>query len=212
MEKHIQELNVKLLGAAADALKKNGFRAEVFSDARAAADAVLKLAAGAKTAGLGGSMTVASLGLPEALAAAGCRVVTHKPSMNFEEKRAAWLEALGSDLYLASPQAVTMDGKLVFVDANGNRGAAVTWGPRMTVLIAGVNKLARNQEEGLARARNVSAIANNLRLSKKNPCVEAGRCVDCASPERICNTVTVLLKKPWPSDVRVFLVNEPLGY
>jgi hypothetical protein len=80
------------------------------------------------------------------------------------------------------------------------------------VLIAGVNKLARDQEEGLWRARNVAAIANNIRLAKDNPCVKAGRCVDCASTGRICNQVTLLWKRPSPSDILVMLVNETLGY
>ena len=157
-------------------------------------------------------MTVQGLGLPAALEKAGNVIVTHKPGMDAEQKRSVWLEALASDIYLASPQAVTMDGKLIFVDANGNRGAAVTWGPRRLVLIAGVNKLAKDQEEGLWRSRNVAAIANNIRLSKDNPCVRTGRCADCASPSRICNAATILWKKPWPADISVLLVNEELGY
>jgi len=212
MEKHRRTLNLKILNNAAAALRRNNFEAEVCEDGKAAAAALLKLAGGGKTVGVGGSMTVAALGLPEALAAAGNTVVTHKAGMDFETKRAVWLAALAADLYLASPQAVTLDGKLVFVDGNGNRCAAVTYGPRKTVLIAGINKIAKDQEEGLWRARNIAAIANNLRLEKDNPCVAAGRCVDCASKARICNAVTILWKKPSVTDVLVLLVNEDLGY
>lgn len=213
MEEHRKTLNLKLLENAAAALRGNRFGAEVYPDGRAAAAAVLALAGTGRKVGLGGCMTAASLGLPEALAAAGNTVVTHnKPGLSAEEKRAVWLSALGSDLYIASPQAVTLDGKLIFVDGNGNRNAAVTWGPRRLALIAGVNKLARDQEQGLWRARNVAAIANNIRLSKDNPCVAAGRCVDCASPSRICNAVTLLWKRPAVSDIVVLLVNEDLGY
>ncbi|OGR75403.1 MAG: hypothetical protein A2X32_12855 [Elusimicrobia bacterium GWC2_64_44] len=212
MEKHRQTLNLKMLGNAAAALRRNNFGAEVFGDGKAAAAAILKLAGGGKQIGIGGSMTAAALGLADALAAAGNTIITHKPGMDFEAKRAVWLSALASDIYLASPQAVTLDGKLVFIDGNGNRGAAVTWGPRKLVLVAGVNKIAKDQEEGLWRARNVAAIANNLRLEKDNPCVAAGRCVDCASKARICNAVTLLWKKPAVSDILVLLVNEDLGY
>jgi hypothetical protein len=115
-------------------------------------------------------------------------------------------------VYLASPQAVTLDGKLVFLDGNGNRCAAVTWGPGRLVLIAGANKLVPDQETGLWRSRNVAAIANNLRLEKENPCVTTGKCEDCSSPRRICNVVTLLWKKPAASDITVLLVNEDLGY
>jgi len=212
MEQHLRKANLKRLQNAAEALRANRFSAEVYESGAAASAALLALAGRGLKVGLGGSMTVVSLNLPEALAAAGNTIVTHKPGMTPEQKRAVWLEAQGSDLYLASPQAVTADGKLVFLDANGNRGAAVIYGPRRIVLLAGVNKLARDQEEGLWRARNVSAIANNIRLSKDNPCVKAGRCVDCAAPGRICNQVTLLWKKPSASDILVMLVNENLGY
>jgi hypothetical protein len=212
MEEHRQTLNLKLLNRAAAALRANRFEAEVCADGPSAAAALLALAGGGKKIGVGGSMTVAGLGLADALAAAGNTILTHKPGMGAEEKRAVWLAAQASDLYLASPQAVTMDGKLIFIDGNGNRNAAITCGPRKIVLIAGVNKLAKDQEEGLWRARNIAAIANNLRLSKDNPCVASGRCVDCASPSRICNAVTLLWKRPSVSDILVLLVNEDLGY
>lgn len=212
METHRQTLELKILQNAAAALRKNNFQAEVYGDGKAAAAALLKLAGGGKKIGVGGSMTVAALGLPEALAAAGNTIITHKAGMDLEAKRAVWLEAQASDIYLASPQAVTLDGKLIFIDGNGNRGAAVICGPRKIVLIAGINKIAKDQEEGLWRSRNIAAIANNLRLSKDNPCVAVGRCVDCSSPSRICNAVTLLWKKPSVSEVLVMLVNEDLGY
>lgn len=212
MEQKRLDLDMKILGNAAAALRTNRFEAEVHPDGGSAAAALLKLAGTGRKIGLGGSMTVASLGLPEKLAAAGNEIVTHKPGMTAEEKRSVWLAAQASDIYLASPQAVTLDGKLVFVDANGNRGAAVIYGPRKIVLIAGSNKVAKDEEAGLWRARNISAIANNMRLGKDNPCVKAGRCVDCDGPARICNQVTLLWKKPWASDILVMLVNEDLGY
>lgn len=212
MDEHKNAFNLKTLENAAAALRRNGFEAAVHASGAAAAAAVLELAAGGKKVGLGGSMTITALGLPEKLAAAGCSVITHGPGMTPEERRSVWLAAQASDVYLASPQAVTLDGKLVFVDANGNRGAAVIYGPRKIVLLAGVNKIARDQEAGLWRARNVAAVANNLRLKKDNPCVRTGRCEDCSSARRICNAVTLLWKKPSQSDVLVLLVNEELGY
>jgi L-lactate utilization protein LutB len=212
MDENKKAYGMKALGRAAEALKKNGFAAEVYADGAAAAAAVLALAGSGRRVAHGGSVTVCELGLPEKLAAAGNEVITHKPGMPPEERRKVWLAALDSDLYLASPQAVTLDGKLVLVDGNGNRCAAVTWGPRRIVLLAGVNKLARDQQEGLWRARNTAAIANNIRLKKDNPCVKTGRCEDCASPSRICNVATLLWKKPAVSDIHVLLVNEELGY
>ena len=212
MDGNLKAANALALRNAAEALRGNRFGAEVFDTGAEAAEAVLALAAGGASVGLGGCMTAQALGLPAALEAAGSRVITHAPGMSAEERRGVWLAAQGADLYIASPQAVTLDGKLIFLDGSGNRAAAVIYGPRRIVLIAGVNKLARSQEEGLWRARNTAAVANNIRLKKDNPCVKTGRCGDCASPSRICNAVTLLWKKPSYSDVRVLLVNEELGY
>jgi hypothetical protein len=212
MDEHRKNLGLKLLQNAAEAMRRNGFAVSVFPDGAAAARAALELAGKGKKVGLGGCMTVTGLGLDRALAEAGNEVITHGPGMTPEERRAVWLAALSSDVYFASPQAVTADGKLIFVDGNGNRCAALTWGPRRLVLIAGVNKLVPDQESGLWRSRNVAAVANNLRLSKQNPCVRTGKCEDCASPQRICNVVTMLWKKPAIADITVLLANEDLGY
>ena len=211
MDENLKTLNLKVLENTAAALRGNNFEAAVYGTGAEAASAVLALAGGKKV-GLGGSVTLKTLGLPGGLEAAGAEIITHKPGMSAEEKRSAWLAAQASDLYLASPQAVTLDGKLIFIDGNGNRGAAVIYGPRKIVLLAGINKIVKDQEEGLWRSRNKAAIANNLRLKKDNPCVRTGRCSDCSSPWRICNAVTLLWKKPSASDILVVLINEELGY
>ncbi len=212
MDEYKKAFSLKTLENTAAALRGNKFKAAVYHSGAEAAEAVLGLAGRGSKVGLGGSMTVHSLGLAEALAAAGNEVITHKPGMDKEALRRVWLAAQASDIYLASPQAVTLDGKLIFVDGNGNRGAAITWGPRRIILLAGINKLARNQEEGLWRARNVAAVANNLRLKKANPCVKTGKCEDCSSPQRICNAATILWKKPAAGEILVMLVDEDLGY
>ncbi|OIO05187.1 MAG: lactate utilization protein C [Elusimicrobia bacterium CG_4_10_14_0_2_um_filter_56_8] len=212
MDENINTFNLKILENTAAALRSNGFEAGVYKNGAEAACALLALAGTGKKIGLGGSATVQELGLPEKLTLAGNEIITHKPGMGGEERRSVWLAALSSDIYLASPQAVTLDGKIALVDGNGNRCAAVTWGPRKIILLAGINKLVKDQEEGLWRSRNKAAIANNIRLKKDNPCVKTGRCSDCSSAWRICNVVTLLWKKPSASDILVMLINEDLGY
>jgi hypothetical protein len=199
------------LEAAAARLRANNFACQVFETGAEACAYVLKLAGPGKKAGLGGSMTLRELGLPEKLAAAGAEIITHLPGMSPAEKLAVWLRAQAADLYLASPQAVTLEGELLLLDGNGNRAAACIYGPGKVLLIAGVNKVVADIAAGERRSRE-AALPNNLRLSKDNPCVKAGRCVDCASPQRICNVLVTMYKKPASTDVEVLLVNEPLGY
>lgn len=205
-------MKLKLLEDTAAALKKNGFEAMVFEDGPSAIRHILALVGSGKKVGMGGSMTVQALGLPEALKKAGNEIITHAPGMSEDERMTTWLKAQAADFYLASPQAITAKGEMLFLDGNGNRAAAVIYGPGRVVLIAGANKIAGTMEEGLWRTRNVAAIANNIRLKKNNPCVKTGKCEDCASPERICNVLTTLLKKPRVTNYTVILINEELGY
>jgi hypothetical protein len=125
---------------------------------------VLKLIGGGKKIGLGGSMTTAELGLPEALTKARNTIITHKPEMSDAERIKTWLEAQAADFYIASPQAVTAGGKMIFLDGLGNRAAAILYGPGKVILLAGINKLVKDTEEGLWRMRNVAATAKNRQM------------------------------------------------
>jgi hypothetical protein len=212
MDEHRSAASLKMLDNAAQALRKNGFEAEVCADKTAAAQRVLALIGSGRKVGMGGSMSMEELGLPERLRAAGSELITHQPGMEAAERARVCRQAQAADFYLASPQAVTWDGKLLFVDGFGNRVSALLHGPGTVVLAAGRNKLVRDMDEGLWRMRNVAAVANNIRLKKDNPCVKAGRCMDCASPTRICNAVVMLWKRPRAVEYRVLLVNEELGY
>ncbi|PIS46946.1 MAG: lactate utilization protein C [Elusimicrobia bacterium CG08_land_8_20_14_0_20_51_18] len=211
-EENLEKLNFMTLENAKKALEKNGFKAEIFKTKEEAADYIAALVGENKNVGFGGTVTGAQMKLAEKLAEKNNKIIVHLPQMSPEQKRETWFKAISADFYFASPQAVTLDGKLVFIDGTGNRCAAVTWGPRHIILPAGINKIVKDQEEGLWRMRNIAAIPNNLRLNKKNPCVKTGKCEDCASPERICNLVTMLWKKPKVTEYTVILVNESLGY
>ncbi|HNW45769.1 MAG TPA: lactate utilization protein [Elusimicrobiales bacterium] len=212
MDENLKKAGLKMLEAAAAALKKNNFASSVHPDAPAAAAYLVKMVGAGKTAGFGGSVTLASLELQEKLRAAGNTVLTHAPGMDKEARRGVWAKAQAADFYFASPQALTMRGELLLLDGNGNRISACACGPRKVVLVAGVNKLVKDLDAGLWRMRNVAALANNIRLNKENPCVKTGKCEDCASPQRICNALLVLYKKPSILDMEIVLVNEELGY
>ena len=200
------------LEKAAEALRKNGFAAYVASNSEEARELVLNLVPPGSVVGVGGSVTVRELGLIEELERRGFKVVHHwvkAPQDRIDELRRM---ALNADVFLSSSNAVTMDGKLVNVDGVGNRVAAMIFGPRRVVVVAGRNKLVKNVEEGIERAKSVAAIMNSKRLGLRNPCVEAGRCIDCDSPLRVCRVVVVLERKPARTDFHVVLVNEELGF
>lgn len=210
-DENVRKANLKVLENVRNSLIKNRFNCEVFENRNDAFKFIVSLIGSGKRVGLGGSMTVSELGILDEISKHN-KIFKHSHDMDSEERRKVWLNAIDSDFYLASPQAVTLDGKLIFIDGTGNRCAALTWGPRHLVIIAGVNKIVKDEQEGFWRMRNIAAIRNNIRLNKKNPCVMTGKCEDCSSADRICNIVTVIWKRPKVTDITVVLVNEELGY
>lgn len=211
MDINIKKANKKLLEAVRNNLIKNRFSSEVFDNIDEVKKYVINLVGVNKKIGIGGTISFRESSILNELSKSNT-IFTHTAEMSQEERRDVWLKCMNTDFYLASPQAVTIDGKLIFIDGTGNRTAALSWGPRHIILLAGINKIVKNQEDGIWRARNISAIRNNIRLSKKNPCIEKGECVDCSSDDRICNILLVLWKKPKITEITVLLVNEELGY
>lgn len=211
MDENIIKADMKVLEIVKNSLIRNGFDCHILENKNDLKRYLIDKIGSGKKVGAGGSMSLAEIGGLD-IFGKNNTIFTHRPEMNIDERRKIWLDCMDSDFYIASPQAVTYDGKMIFIDGTGNRCAAITWGPREIILIVGKNKIVRNQDEGLWRARNISAIRNNIRLGKRNPCVVSGKCEDCYSNERICNIITILWKRPKVSKITVLLVNEELGY
>ncbi len=210
----VESWHAETLGReAVSALAANGFDAVY---APTPEDAVVKAASYFKsgcTVGFGGSMTVKALGLQERALAWGCEVLDHNaPGLSQEQKLAILRRQLTCDLFISGSNALTLDGEIVNVDGTGNRVAALSFGPAKTVVIVGVNKIVRDLDEALDRIELQAAPMNNKRLSKPNPCVKTGRCMDCSGDTRICRAYHILRKRPSLSDFTVIVVGDSLGY
>lgn len=212
IDENKKKFNLKRLEKLSEKLKKNGFETFVFEDSKSAVNHVLSVVGKSKKIGHGGCQTIKEIGLVEKLKDMGNEIITHAPGMDRQTRIETWIKAQIADFYFASPQAITMNGELIFIDGHGNRVAAVIYGPKKVLLIAGNNKIVKDLQEGFWRMRNVAAIANNIRLGKKNPCVISGKCEDCDSETRICNVASILYKKPTSTDYQIILINEELGY
>ena len=160
----------------------------------------------------GGTMTVRNLGIPQFLKDRGTlEVLDRDLAETPEEKQAIYLKAFAADVYLSSANAISEDGIIVNIDGNGNRVAAITWGPKKVIFVIGLNKVAQNVETALARARSTASPINAARFDIKTPCQTDGVCHNCNSPECICNFVHFLRNSPQGRHV-VVLVGESLGY
>jgi hypothetical protein len=196
---------------AVENLVRRGFAATYCASAAEAAEAALSLADGAASAGFGGSKSVDELGVPERLRERGVATLIHG-GLPPEEKARVMAAQKTCDVFYLSANAVTVGGEIVNIDGVGNRVSASIHGPRRVVFVVGRNKLVRGDlAAAIARARTKAAPPNSHRLGRKTPCAQTGVCADCTSPERICNVLVVLERRPSATDTHVLVVNADLG-
>jgi L-lactate utilization protein LutC len=174
---------------------------------------VVELIADGSTVTWGGTATVRDLGIPEALKSRETLHVLDRDLVETpEEKEAMYLKAFTADVYLTSANAISEDGVIVNIDGNGNRVAAISWGPKKVIFVIGLNKVAQTAEAALARARSTASPINAQRFDIKTPCRTDGTCHNCNSPESICSYVHFLRNSRNKGRHVVVLVGEDLGY
>ena len=207
-----KQRNEQLAQTVIKNLKRRHMEGFYCATAEEAVKKVSELIEDGSTVTWGGTMTVRDLGLPQELKDRGTlEVLDRDLAATAEEAQAIYLRAFSSDVYLSSANAISEDGVIVNIDGNGNRVAAITWGPKKVIFIVGINKVAQSVEAALARARSTAAPTNAARFGVKTPCKTDGVCHNCNSPQSICNYVHFLRNSPQGRHV-VVLVGEPLGY
>ena len=193
-------------------LKRRHIEGFYCATAEEAVKKVSELIADGSSVTWGGTMTVRDLGIPQYLKDRGTlEVLDRDLAETPEDKQAIYLKAFSADVYLSSANAISEDGVIVNIDGNGNRVAAITWGPKKVIFVIGLNKVTQNVEAALARARSTASPINAARFNIKTPCHTDGVCHNCNSPECICNYVHFLRNSPLGRHV-VVLVGENLGY
>ena len=191
-------------------LQKNGFQVSVFENARSAAEYLDREIDG-MTVGMGGSVTMKQMDLYRNLSAHND--VFSNADTPGRTREEISRDAQTADIYLSSLNGISENGELINIDGTGNRVSAIQYGHKKVYLIAGRNKVAKDYESALYRARNIAGPLNARRLGKKTPCaVKGDKCYDCSSPERICRGLSVLWKKPGCCEYEVILIDEELGY
>ena len=199
---------------AVASLEKNDFTAHYCPTPQDAADYIITAAADSVTVGFGGSMSIVSLGVELLLREQGKEILNHgSPDFTREEKIAIMRRQLTCDLFLSGCNALTLNGELVNIDATGNRVAAMFFGPRKVIVVAGRNKLVDGTpQDAIARVKAWATPPNSKRLSYKTPCASTGFCSDCNSPDRLCRVTTIIDRKPRITDMHVLVVNSDLGF
>lgn len=195
----------------AKALEKNRYDVKVFETKEEAA-AYLEGLFDNMVIGFGDSQTMVQMGLHDKLAAHNMVIDPYRSADNDDFLRIA-KDALTTEVFLTSVNGLTEDGVIVNLDGTGNRVAGSLFGHKKVYFIVGKNKIAADMEQVIWRVRNIAAPQNARRLKLRTPCaVKADKCYNCASPDRICNGLMIMMKKMNDIDMEVLLINEELGY
>lgn len=178
-------------------------------DKEEALQKALELIPEGSTITMGGSASVAEIGLVDALKQGNYRYLDRNAAA---DKAQAELFAYQADVFLGSVNAITEDGVLVNIDGNANRVSAYAYGPKKLVLIVGMNKVAKDVDHAMKRARNEAAPINAQRFGLDTPCAHTGSCFDCKHPDTICCQFLITRYERHKDRVHVILVDESLGF
>jgi len=222
MDNNVKEIITRRIMKTGENLKKNNmefYYAETACDVPAIVESLIKEG---DVITNGGTMSMKECGLAELLASPKYQYLD-RSKMTPEEVAQLYIRAFSADVYISSSNAITEDGVLYNVDGNSNRIAAIAFGPKSVIIIAGYNKIVRDLKEAELRVKEIAAPANCIRLDCPTYCKEKGECVSlskdncqmsdgCNGDGRICCNYLISAHQRHKGRIKVILVGEELGY
>lgn len=209
----IKNVNGLRIERTMEALHKNHIDAFFAKDAAEAQEIFRSLLHKNSVVTAGGSMSALELGFVDILRD-GDYVYIDRESAGItpEEVQIVQRQAFTADYFVTGTNAITEKGELFNIDGNGNRVAAIAFGPKQVIVIASTNKIVKNAEEARLRVKEIAAPANAMRLDCKTPCAVDGICRDCSSDSRVCCTEMLTGFQRIKNRIKVIIVDENVGY
>ncbi len=171
----------------------------------------LELIPAGSSVGWGGALSAQQIGLMAAVKAGAYTVIDRDAAATPAEKEKCMKQCLLTDVFITGANAISLDGQMVNIDGNGNRVAAIVYGPGSIVVVAGMNKVVDSLEDAVRRARTVAAPSNKQRFPLQTPCEITGTCADCKSDGCICNQILITRNCKPAGRIKFVLVGEELG-
>lgn len=193
-------------------LRSRHFDAWYCADRQAALEKALELIPEGASVGWGGALSAEQIGLIDAVRKGPYQAIDRDTAKSPQERNAMMKQALLADVFLAGANALSLDGQMVSIDGNGNRVAAIVYGPESVIIIAGMNKVVATLEDAVHRARTIAAPMNKQRFPLNTPCEVTGACADCKSDGCICNQILITRNCNPAKRIKVILVGEALGF
>ena len=162
--------------------------------------------------GWGGARSAQEIGLMDAVRAGNYRAIDRDQAKTSAEKSKIEKDCLNADVFITGANGLSLDGQMVNIDGNGNRVAAIIYGPETVIVIAGMNKVVDTVEEAVKRARTVAGPMNEQRFLGNTPCAVTGICGDCKSEDCICNQIVITRHCRPSGRIKFIMVGEELGF
>ena len=193
-------------------LKSRHFDAYYCADKESALEKALSLIPEGVSVGWGGAATAMEIGLMDKVREGNYRAIDRDQCKTAEEREESGRKSLLADVFLTGANGISLDGQMVNIDGTGNRVAAIIYGPRSVIVIAGMNKVMDTLDAAMQRARTVAAPINQQRFGLPNPCTVTGVCADCKSETCICNQIVITRHCRPAGRIKFILVGEDLGF
>lgn len=193
-------------------LKNRHFDAYYCANKKEALQKALELIPRGATVGWSGATSARQIGLTDALCSGGYRTVDREVLTSVQEKEQAARDCMLADFFLTGANALSIDGQMVNIDGTGNRVAAILYGPKTVLVIAGMNKVMDSLEEAVCRARTIAAPMNQQRFLMDNPCATTGICSDCKSESCSCNQIVITRHCRPVGRIKFIIVGDDLGF
>ncbi len=194
-------------------LKKHHFEAWYCENKAEALQKALELIGKDETIGWGGARSAQEIGLMDALNQGGYHTFDRAKCQTPEEQTECARNCQFADVFLSGANAISMTGEMVNIDGTGNRVAAIAYGPKRILVIAGMNKVVATLQDAVIRARTVAAPITKQRFpNMMTPCQVTGTCADCHSEECICNQILITRNCRPAGRIQFILVGEELGF
>ncbi len=212
------------LEKTANALRANNMEVFIVENRQKAMEKTEELLSEGDRIGLGGSVTLNECKITDLVRSKKYRFIDrYEAGLTAEQIRERHIEALSADVYITSSNAVTENGELYNVDGNGNRIAAIAYGPGKVIVVAGYNKITPDLKEAIMRVKRIAAPANVKRLKIDGYCSKTGECISCKTENsemsdgcsgqgRICCDYLISGYQREKNRIKVILVAEKLGY
>lgn len=193
-------------------LESRHFEAYYCKTKEEALEKALSLIPNGSSVGWGGAMSAQQIGLLDAVNQGDYVALDRDKAANPQERDEIQRKCLMADWFITGANAISLDGQMVNIDGNGNRVAAIVYGPRQVLVIAGMNKVMDTLEAAVVRARTVAAPMNKQRFALQTPCEVTGSCADCKSDGCICNQILITRNCKPTGKIKFILVGEDLGF